>query len=280
EILAADESVSWEEMKAIPVEIAAFELMGDETRYLLPYLLAAIAEEAPDDERLREAAARLAAWDGRLVEDAVAGTEIRCEEQIWSTWLSQTRLNTFGDEFRSYWSETDINTLIHALDGEASGVPPSRDYFDDVYTEATETADYILVQSLRQALDFLESEEGFGTPDMEAWTEERPPIAFVHPLGLHLGQIPLSNRATYAQVIEMGQPMRAVNIIPLGQSGFIDPITGGPDPHFGDQLDLYRQFAYKPMRQISPSIWYFPLVFPSSDGTAFGNNWPRKEVAK
>ncbi|MEA3406974.1 MAG: penicillin acylase family protein, partial [Chloroflexota bacterium] len=42
EILAADESVSWEEMKAIPVEIAAFELMGDETRYLLPYLLAAI----------------------------------------------------------------------------------------------------------------------------------------------------------------------------------------------------------------------------------------------
>jgi penicillin amidase len=82
----------------------------------------------------------------------------------------------------------------------------------------------------------------------------------VHPLGLRLGQIPLSNRATYAQVIALSQPIQAVNIMPLGQSGFIDPV-GNPDPHFGDQLDLYRQFRYKAMRQISPSTWYFPLIF-------------------
>ncbi len=259
ELLAAEGSISWERMAEIPIEIAAFELMGDETCYLRPYLLAAIDDEAPEDERLQEAAALLAAWDGRLAEDAVAGEEIRAEHQIWRRWLTRARLNTFGDEFGMDWTETNINTLIHALDGEASGVPPSRDYFDDVHTGPTETANEILVQSLGEALDDLEN--GFGTSDMEAWTEPRPNIAFIHSLGLHLGEIPLSNRATYAQVIELSQPMRALNIMPLGQSGFIDPVTGEPDPHFGDQLDLYRQFQYKPMRHISPSAWYFPLVF-------------------
>jgi penicillin amidase len=36
------------------------------------------------------------------------------------------------------------------------------------------------------------------------------------------------------------------NIIPLGQSGFISP-SGELDPHFRDQLELYRNFEYKQM---------------------------------
>ncbi|MGM0400458.1 MAG: penicillin acylase family protein, partial [Chloroflexota bacterium] len=263
EILAAEGSISWDDMRDIPIQIAAFELYGDETRYLRPYLLAAVDQEAPDDDRLQEAAALLEAWDGRLAEDAVVGEEIRAEQQIWRTWLTRMHENTFEDEFGTCLAETDItditdiNTLIHALEGQDSGVPPSRDYFDDVHTGGTETGDQILVQSLREALDELEEDLG---EDMEAWTEERPTIDFTHPLGLHLGQVPLANRATYAQVIELSQPMRAVNIMPLGQSGFIDPVTGDPDPHFGDQLDLYRQFEYKSMRRIPPSTVYLPLV--------------------
>ena len=40
--------------------------------------------------------------------------------------------------------------------------------------------------------------------------------------------------------------MTGYNIIPLGQSGFISP-DGQLDPHFRDQLDLYRNFEYKHM---------------------------------
>jgi len=41
------------------------------------------------------------------------------------------------------------------------------------------------------------------------------------------------------------------SILTLGQSGFIQfvPPSGFTlDPHFGDQLELYRGFHYKPMR--------------------------------
>ena len=45
---------------------------------------------------------------------------------------------------------------------------------------------------------------------------------------------------------------RSENIFTLGQSGFIRLAPGMPgnyelDPHFRDQLDLYRRFEYKPM---------------------------------
>jgi acyl-homoserine lactone acylase PvdQ len=40
------------------------------------------------------------------------------------------------------------------------------------------------------------------------------------------------------------------NILTLGQSGFIGVGAGDTpefDPHFNDQLPLYREFQYKPM---------------------------------
>jgi hypothetical protein len=39
-------------------------------------------------------------------------------------------------------------------------------------------------------------------------------------------------------------------VIAPGQSGFVKhlgPLLGEADPHMGDQADLFRTFAYKPM---------------------------------
>ena len=213
--------------------------------------------EAPDDEQLQKVASRLAAWDGRAVSDAVAGTQGLPEEEIWNTWLSRLLLDIFGDELGSSWSEANLNTLLHVLDATTSGVPPSCDYFDHVGTEPVETANQVLVQSLRGALEILTTR--FGTIDIDSWTTARPTIDFLHPLGPVLGEIPLSNRATYAQIVELSTPIVAANIIPLGQSGFISP-AGVPDPHFGDQLALYREFQYKPMQLISLSTLYLPAI--------------------
>jgi acyl-homoserine lactone acylase PvdQ len=248
-------------------------LLGNETRYLRAYLLAAIVAEAPGDAQLQAVADRLAGWDGRLVTDVVSDTHILPEQQIWSTWLSNAMLRTFGDELGSYWDEADLNALLHALDGLGSGVPPSRDYFDDVFTAPVETANEVLVQAVRDALDLLEAR--YGTPDMDTWVEPRPVVPFVHPLGLALGQVPLSNRATYAQIVDLGSPIVAENVLPLGQSGFISP-TGVPDPHFGDQLALYRAFELKPMRLVALAHAYVPIVLRSFPST--GADWGRRSV--
>ena len=257
DLLAGDDSVTRDDMRAMAVRIASVKLFGNETRYLRDDLLAAIAAEASDDLRLQEAANRLAAWDGHAVADAVADTHFLPEEQIWSTWLTNAQLAVFGDELGSYWEETDLNTLLHALDGAASGVPPARDYVDQVHTAPIEGADEILVQALDATLDALTVR--YGTSDMAAWLAPRPMLDFVHPLGLALGRAPLSNRASYAQVIALSAPIVAENIVPLGQSAFVAR-DGTPGPHFGDQLALYREFHYKPMQLGRLQHAYLPLL--------------------
>ena len=76
----------------------------------------------------------------------------------------------------------------------------------------------------------------------------RGTIDFHHPfLPVDVGSIPLSNRATYAQIVIFGKKkVFAESIQPLGQSGFISALSG-PDVHFTDQLELFRNFEYKPM---------------------------------
>ena len=77
----------------------------------------------------------------------------------------------------------------------------------------------------------------------------RPTIDFIHPfLPIDVvDPIPLSNRATYAQIVIFGKKkVFAESIQPLGQSGFIGALSG-PDTHFADQLELFRNFEYKPM---------------------------------
>jgi len=261
ELLAADASVSWDDMRAIVRRIATVKWYGTETRYVRAYLLAALATGAGDDARLAVAGARLAAWDGHFTGDAIAGTEMCPEEKLWTTWASQALLNTFGDELGSYWTEADLNTLLHALDGSASGVPPARNYFDQIGTVAVETADEVLVQSLREALDLLTAQ--YGTEDLDAWVDPRPVIAFVHPLGMPLGQMLVSNRATYAQIVGLSAPIVAENILPLGQSGAISP-DGAHDVHLGDQSALYQQFGYKPMRLIALTTQHLPLILRES----------------
>lgn len=261
ELLAADDSISWEDMRAIAMRIGTIKLLGNETRYVRSYLLSAIERLAPDDPSLQDVAARLGAWDGHLTGDAIAGATLQPEEVLWNTWLTQALLDTFSDELGSYWNEANINTLLHALQGPASGVPPSRNYFDRLSTPAIETADEILVQALREAVDLLTAR--FGSADIQTWLDPRPAIRYQHSLGPLCGEIPMSNRASYGQVIELSTPIRAENILPLGQSAFISP-AGTPDAHFDDQLALYRTFQHKPMPLLLPWNAHLPLLLRDS----------------
>jgi len=63
----------------------------------------------------------------------------------------------------------------------------------------------------------------------------------------------ISSQGTYEQVVTVGTDVTlpAVNIVPPGQSGFIDK-TGVYDPHFFDQKALYNGWDYKPFSFLVP----------------------------
>jgi penicillin amidase len=151
---------------------------------------------------------------------------------------------TFADELRPWTDEAGTNMLLHVLDDalakKGSGVPPSRDYFNG------EDPNQVMATAFDLTLAALTFE--FETPVPELWTLPRGTIDFVHPLlQIDVGSIPLSNRATYAQIIIFDKKkVFAESIQPLGQSGFIG-LNSGPDIHFADQLELFSNFEYKPM---------------------------------
>jgi len=109
----------------------------------------------------------------------------------------------------------------------------------------------VMAGTFDQALAILEAT--FGTSDPLLWTPPRPTTNFNHPIIGNVGSMLSSNRATYAQIVVLSRPRStAENITPLGQSGFISLSPAPPwnpvlDPHFLDQLDLFRDFEYKPM---------------------------------
>ena len=153
--------------------------------------------------------------------------------------------NTFGDELGVDIDKASLNMLIHVLDdalGSGSGVPPSRDYFNGV------DPNKVISNTFDQALQAL-------GPDPAAWSAQpRATIRFrhrLHPTIPEAGSMPGSSHMTYLQSVVLSTPtITSRNILTLGQSGFIGlGPSGAPefDPHFSDQLPLYRTFQYKPM---------------------------------
>jgi penicillin amidase len=248
----ASSRISLEDMRDIPKDIARVKgRTGRESRFLLPYLLAALDAVPPSHSLTGSARAVLQAWDGSAFADAVTSTTLEAGEVIFSTWLARALENTFGDELGpAALPQASSNLLLHVLDdalGEGSSVPPSRDYFNGGSPHE------VLSRSFDEALGALAAEKG---SDPSGWTEPRGTIDFRHPLlnppaAPPLVQVPLSNRATYAQIVQLKTPrLESENIFTLGQSGHIAlgpgfaPVFG---PHFFDQLERYRNFEYKPM---------------------------------
>jgi len=238
--------VSLEDMRDIPKDIARVGSLGREARFLKPYLLDALAAVPPSHPLAAQAITVLGAWNGNSFSDAITSTTLEPGQVIFSTWLTRMRNNTFTDELgASRVGEANANTLLHVLDdalGGGSGVPPSRDYFNGI------DPNVVMSTAFDQALTTL-------GPNPAVWsTQSRGLTRFRHalyPTIAEIGNIPNSNRATYAQIVVLSRPkLSAENIFTLGQSGFIKlvpPAGYALDPHFRDQLDLYRNFQYKLM---------------------------------
>ena len=238
--------ISLDDMRDIPKDIARVKALGRESRFLKPYLLAALNDVPPAHPLGAQAKAIIEAWDGNAFSNAVSSTNLHSGEVIFSTWLSLMLTNTFGDELGPRVSEASSNMLIHALDfaltGD-SGVPPTRDYFNGINPKVVMSATF------DQTLAILAAAQG---ANPAVWTGPRGSITFSHPLLGVIASVPNSNRSTYGQIIVLSRPkISGESIFTLGQSGFLQlvlPNSFAFDPHFMDQLGLYRNFEHKPMR--------------------------------
>jgi penicillin amidase len=242
-------AISAGDMRDIPKDIARFGGLGRESRYLLPYLLEGIEAVPPSHPLASPAVELLEGWDGNGFRDAVASTTLEPAEVIFASWLRHMTRRSFVDALGPMINEASSNMLLHVLDaalGSGSGVPPSRDYFNggDLHAAISKAFDAALA----------ELQASFGGADPSAWRPPRGTTTFRHPVLGPVGSIPESNRATYAQIVVLSRPdISSENIFTLGQSGFAALSPGGGfalDPHFRDQLDLYRNFQYKPMRLV------------------------------
>ena len=238
--------VSLADMRDIARDIArTIQGGGGRQHYLKSYLLAALDAVPSQHPLAAQARAVLQAWDGSRYADAVASTMLEPGEVIFTTWLNAMLTNTFADELGPNIGRATGAVLLHVLDdrlGEGSGVPPSRDYFNGADPNERISA------AFTQALTAL-------GPDPAAWSARpRGVTRFRHvffPTIPEVGSMLVSNKATFAQIVVFGPSnLYSESIITLGQSGFIQLVNGAPafDPHFRDQLDLYKSFGYKPMR--------------------------------
>lgn len=243
----ADGVVSEDELTSIARDISRTKIAGQigrEARYLKPYLLASLDSVPPANPLAPQARAVLEVWDGSAFADPVTSTNLEQGEVLFTAWVSKMLTNAFADELGSSVGEANVNTLIHVLDdafGGDSGVPPSRDYFNGADPNT------VMAQTFDQILTTL-------GPTTAGWTKPRNIVRFRHvlfPTVPEVGTMLESNKNTYAQVVILSNPhVTAKTILTLGQSGFIKLVPPGTpqlDPHFADQLDLYRSFQYKPM---------------------------------
>jgi penicillin G amidase len=238
--LAGPQLTSLEDMFDIPKDIARVKELGRDSRFLRPYLLNALSTVPSSHPLAAQAKTMVEAWNENVVDDAITSTQYNVAYTIYWVWKDKLTHNAFDDEVGpAHINAVDANVLLHTLDGATSQVPPHFDYFNGV------DRNMVIVRSFEEALDSLAYL--FGSADMSTWLVPRGETVFQHPIGIEAGRIPLSNRSTYAQVIVLGADgVTGYNIIPLGQSGFISA-NGDLDPHFRDQLSLYRNFEYKHM---------------------------------
>jgi penicillin amidase len=255
ELLAAGGKISFEDMNTINMDAGYNHIPG---MNFLHYLIEAASTSGDPD--VAAALSYLEAWDHHhyidLLDPKYPDLDATYDDPgltIFERWYQKIKNEVFGDDLPGMGASD--STLIHVFDGPDSKLPLCYDYLNG------EDRDEVIVRVLKEALDELEAEHG---PEMSAWLTPVIIITFAQ-----LGALPPPtmhgmNRGTYNHIAEMRRRSwwwkpspHAVNVIPPGQSGFMNLVDGMPNisPHAYDQLPLYETWTYKPMLFRFWDIW-------------------------
>jgi penicillin G amidase len=203
---------------------------------VVPTLLDALLGQVDTgaDPRLASVVQQLRSWDELQVD---ANGDDRYDDPsvaIFNTWWPALTSSVF-DELPA-GEPNVVGNLVSRLIGAVPGsLPLAADYLDGRPVRSAVTA------ALVTALDELTALYG---ADQRGWLHPAAHIVWEPlPLTPAVPDTIWMNRGTYNQLVHIGHGrLAARNFIAPGQSG--DPAS----PHFADQLDLYTQWRYKPMR--------------------------------
>lgn len=238
ELLAADPSVSYEDMIAICRNVAYHDAYGT---YFKPFLLDAIngSSDVP-----AEVTFALETWDCYENDANEDGFYDDPGLTIFHAWYDALYDNILLDELSSLVKEYAHSLLLHILQQESSKLQLRyKHYLND-------SLDAVILDSLFTALDVLELR--YQTANVSDWLTPLRLVRFKELGGLQSPQMHYMNRGTYNQVIELPgwektqQEPRYENVLPPGQSGFVNA-TGEPSVFAVDQLPLYTSWSFKPM---------------------------------
>ncbi len=228
---------------------------GAACKDLTPTMSSAIENaEGQDNLLLGKMLQILTSWDGRSVADVVNDDKFQAGHTIFRDWLPRVIKKTFNDEFTGIEEFKLVhsglfNLFLRCIDGPASPLPVSRNYFDDINTAEKETAEDIFLKSLLDTAAALKRK--YQSEDPVTWRALRSKIVYKHSLYGKVAEMWDNNVGTYNQIIEL-RPEGAVGYSrwPLGQSGHVSPDAENKpvfDSHFLDMLPHYKNYTYQKM---------------------------------
>jgi len=251
DLLASDDKISFEDMNRINMDagynhISAMSFLDD-------LIEAASTSMDPD---IQTALPYLEGWDlhyNDVLNPSYPDPTATYDDPgltIFEKWYQKIDNEVFDDDIPS-GAGAGVSTLIHVFDGADSKLPLSYDYLN-----GEEKYD-VINRVLKEAIIDLQSTLG---PNMSTWLTPIQTTWFSPQGALPSIKMHSMNRGTYNQIAEMvrgrgwKRAPHAVNVIPPGQSGFVN-YMGIPSPHAYDQLALYETWTYKPMRYYFWDIW-------------------------
>lgn len=232
DLASAKPKLTLDDVKRMVRDIAEYD---EDAGKLLPVMLNIVRRNEKNlTPEMKQALEVLAAWDCYEVEGSAG-------KAIWDAWLNAVRNRVFADDLGNFFSPDLFRLAIqpsyiyYALLGSRAPVPRQFDYFNGKRPEE------VLTIALADALTQLKRTYGEG---ISQWRYKAPRMSW----GERLAGVPYTDRGSYIQVIELGDPVVGENVLPPGQS------ENPSSPHFSDQRDLASWWMFKPMLW-DPARW-------------------------
>ncbi|WP_049972142.1 penicillin acylase family protein [Haladaptatus cibarius] len=238
--------VRYEDVKDIVYDISFVDLRA--IRYK-DHLLDAL-NGATLSKTERAAANALRRWnDYRQGDGAEFGGSYPVGFTVFDAFFPRLLEKIFSPEFGDAYDQASYfldyryghGTLMRALHPEETALGTAVDYFDG-------QPDCVFRDAFRETVTALEEEYGCDVSNWQqsAEVDELDNMAlFGMPIGVgDAGDMPFLNRGTENHIVRMGAEIRAENILPPGNSGYVAP-DGTTDEHYDDQLEMFVAFEYK-----------------------------------
>jgi penicillin amidase len=243
--LAADDTVSWDDMNRIN-QVGGYTWIA--AHFFRPMLLRAGEVAGSPSDDVAEALALVASWDGRRTDAAPD-----------DGYYDDPGLTIFRA-----WHDAMLDELFGHVEYTTLGDPPPPEGAADVLWRLFVAdddhpgdpalpihADWLQGRDVDQvAIDVLERvvDERLADGPLETWLTPEFVQNYSTLGALPSVSHPFLNRGTYNQIVEFTRSAsRSVNVNPPGQSGLVtNPTSPTPADHTRDQLDLYASWRYKP----------------------------------